>query len=46
MSAAVSATETAALCVTAGSVGALHTLLRPDHCVVIRACGVLVQLGL
>lgn len=31
MSAAVAATETAALCVTAGSVGALHTLLGPDH---------------
>lgn len=31
MSAAVAAAETAALCVTAGSVGALHTLLGPDH---------------
>jgi hypothetical protein len=46
MSAAVVAAETAALCVTAGSVGAVHTLLGPDHYVVIRACGVLVQLGL
>ena len=31
MSAAVAAAETAALCVTAGSVGALHTILGPDH---------------
>jgi nickel/cobalt exporter len=31
MSAAVAATETAALCLTAGSVAAMHTLLGPDH---------------
>lgn len=31
MSAAVATAETAALCLTAGSVGAMHTLLGPDH---------------
>ena len=31
MSAAVAAAETAALCLTAGSVAAMHTLLGPDH---------------
>lgn len=31
MSATRAATETAALCLTAGSVGAMHTLLGPDH---------------
>jgi sulfite exporter TauE/SafE len=31
MSAAVATAETAALCLTAGSVGAMHTILGPDH---------------
>ena len=37
MSATVASAETAALCLTAGSLGAVHTLLGPDHYVPFAA---------